>query len=246
MPIIIASTVLMIVCLIHAIKTGRTNPWLMVIVFLPLIGSLIYLFMELIPEMMTTRQAHSVKRGLQNVADPSREFRARKREVEMVGSADAKRGLAEEYMRRAMYADAADLYRSALTGMHTDDPVLLYGLARALLADGDGAGAQATLDALQACNPGFVSNEAHMTYARALESQGKNSEALDEYKALIRTFPGEEARCRYAQLLQKMGAGEEARAAFREVIRSLDGAPRHYRREQKEWGEIAKKNLAPS
>ena len=74
MPIIIASSVLMIVCLIHVIKTGRTNPWLMVIVFLPLIGSLIYLFMELIPDMMTTRQAHSVKRGLQDVADPNREF----------------------------------------------------------------------------------------------------------------------------------------------------------------------------
>ena len=244
MPIIIGSTVLMIVCLIHAIKTGRTNPWLMVIVFLPGIGSLIYLVMELIADMMTTRQAHSVKRGLANVTDPNREFRARKREVEMVGSVDAKRGLAEEYMRRSMYADAADLYRSALTGIHVDDPVLLYGLARAQLAQGDGAGAQATLDSLQAANPGFASNEAHMTYARALEAQGKNREALAEYRALIRTFPGEEARCRYGQLLQSTGALEEARAVFREVLRSLDGAPRHYRREQREWGEIAKKNLA--
>ena len=145
MPVVIVTSLLMIVCLIHAIKTGRTQPWLMVIVFLPLIGSLIYLFMELIPDMMTTRQAHSVKRGLQNVTDPNREYRARKREVEMVGSADAKRGLAEEYMRRGMYADAADLYRSALTGMHTDDPVLLYGLARAKFAQEDGAGQLARL-----------------------------------------------------------------------------------------------------
>jgi hypothetical protein len=234
----------MVVCLIHAIKTGRTNPWLMVIVFLPLIGSLIYLFMELIPDMMTTRQAHSVKRGLQKVADPNREFRARKREVERVGSVDAKRGLAEEYMERGMYSEAVDLYRNALTGIHKDDPVLLYGLARSQLASGDGAGAQASLDALQAANPGFASNDAHLTYARALEAQGKYAEALDEYNALIRTFPGEEARCRCAQLLQLMGARDEAHAMFREVLKSLDGAPRHYRREQREWGEIAKKSLA--
>ena len=243
MPIIIGSSVLMIVCLIHAIKTGRTQPWLMVIVFLPLIGSLIYLFMELIPDMMTTRQAHSVKRGIQNVADPNREYRARKREVEMVGSAEAKRGLAEEYLRRGMYADAADLYRSALTGIHKDDPVLLYGLARAQLAQDDGAGPQASLDALQAANPGYVSNEAHLLYARALEAQGKANEALDEYRALIRTFPGEEARCRYAQLLQRTGAISEAHAIFTQVLKSLDGAPRHYRREQREWGDIAKKAL---
>ena len=244
MPIIIISSVLMIVCLIHAIRTGRTQPWLMVIVFLPMIGSLIYLFMELIPDMMTTRQAHSVKRGLQNVADPNRDFRARKRDVEMVGTADAKRGLAEEYMRRQMYADAEELYRTALTGMHQDDPVLLYGLARAQLAQGNGAGAQANLDTLQATNPGYVSNEAHLTYARALELQGKDNDALEEYKALIRTFPGEEARCRYAQLLRRTGADEEARAMFTQVLKSLDGAPRHYRREQREWGDIAKKELA--
>lgn len=200
--------------------------------------------MELIPDLMTTRQAHSVKRGFEDITDRNREYRARKREVEKVGSADAKRGLAEEYMRRSMYADAADLYRSALTGMHKDDPVLLYGLARAQLADGDGAGAQATLDSLQAANPGYVSNDAHLTYARALEAQGKHREALEEYKTLIRTFPGEEARCRYAQLLHRTGAVDEARAMFREVLKSLEGAPRHYRREQREWGEIAKKNLA--
>jgi hypothetical protein len=242
-PIIIGSTVLMVVCLIHAIKTGRTNPWLMVIVFLPGIGSLIYLFMELISDMMTTRQANSVKRSLRNVADPNREFRARQRDVEMVGSVDAKRGLAEEYMARGMYSDAADLYRNTLTGVHKDDPVLLYGLARAQLADGDGACAQQTLDTLKAANPGFVSNDAHLTYARALEAQGKHGEALEEYKGLIRTFPGEEARCRCAQLLQRVGEADEARAMFHEVLKSLDGAPRHYRRGQRKWGEIAKKAL---
>ncbi len=244
MPIIIGTIVLELVCIVHVIKTGRAYPWIMVIVFLPFIGSIAYLIVELIPDLMTSRQVHGVKRGLQSVADPNREFRARMREVEMVGSADAKRGLAEEYMRRAMYPEAVELYRTALTGMHKDDPVLLFGLARAQLATGNGAGAQASLDLLQSANPGFVSNDAHMLYARALEAQGKYSEALDEYRSLKRTFPGEEARCRYAQLLRLTGATDEARAAFREVIKSLDGAPRHYRREQKEWSEVAERNLA--
>jgi len=243
-PIFIIIGVLEIVCIVHAVKTGRMYPWIMLILFLPLVGCLIYLFVELIPDVMTSRQAHSVRRGFQNVTNPNKDFKARMREVEMVGSADAKRGLAEEYMQRGMYSEAIELYRSTLTGMYKDDPVLLYGLARAQLANGDGFGAQASLDALQAANPGFVSNEAHMVYARALEAQGKFKEALDEYKALTRTFPGEEARCRYAQLLMHTGDKHEARAVFQEILKMLDGAPRHYRRDQKEWGEIAKRNLA--
>jgi hypothetical protein len=29
---------------VHAVKTGRTSPWLWIIVFVPLVGCLIYLF----------------------------------------------------------------------------------------------------------------------------------------------------------------------------------------------------------
>ena len=243
MPIIILTGVLDIVCIVHAIKTGRYYPWIMVILGLPVIGSVIYILLELGPDMMTTRQGNAVKRGFQNVTNPNKDFKARMREVEMVGSADAKRGLAEEYAHRGMYPDAIELYRSALTGMHKDDPVLLFGLARTQFASGDGFGAQATLDSLQTANPGWVSNDAHLLYARALEAQGKHTEALAEYKTLIRSFPGEEARCRYALLLRLTGATEDARVVFQEILKLLDGAPRHYRREQKEWGDIARQNL---
>jgi hypothetical protein len=44
-------------------------------------------------------------------------------------------------------------------------------------------------------------------------------------------------------MLQKTGAIDEARTVFREIVKSLDGAPRHYRRAQKEWGDIARAAL---
>jgi hypothetical protein len=101
------------------------------------------------------------------LANPNRDLKVAKREVELVGSADAKRKLAEEYILRGEYNDAIDLLRSALTGVHSDDPALLFALARALVATEDGAGAQAALDELQAANPKFVSADAHLLYARA-------------------------------------------------------------------------------
>jgi hypothetical protein len=161
----------------------------------------------------------------------------------MVGSVQAKRTLAEEYVARGRYHDAVALYEGLLVGQFKDDPALLMGLARAQLLDGDGAGAQASLDALQAADPKFQSEDGHLIYARALEMQGKNAEALEEYRKLSRYFAGEEARCRYAMLLQKTGATAEAREIFQQILKSLDGAPRHYRRAQKEWGDIAKAAL---
>ena len=235
--------VLLIVCVVHAIRTGRIFPWIYVIVFLPLIGSLIYIGMAILPELVGARRVRALGASVRDLADPHRGLREAHREAGLVGSVDAKRGLAEQYMARGHYADAEALYKDALQGQFQEDPALLLGLARAQFMSGDGAGAQASLDALQKADPSFVSGDAHLLYARALEMQGKDLEALEEYKKLARYFAGQEARARYGLLLKRLGHADEAHALFQEILRLLDGAPSRYRRAQREWGDIAKQNL---
>ena len=236
-------TALMVLCVVHAIRNGNVFPWIWIIVFLPGIGSLIYFFMEIVPEMTRSRQAARAASGLRQMADPGRSLREAHRAAEMVGSVDAKRALAEEYMSRGNYAGAAAIYQEAAQGQFRDDPALLHGLARAQFLNGDPAGAQASLDALQAADPNFASVDAHLLYARALEGQGKNDEALAEYRRLVGYSSGEEARARFGMLLEKMGQRDEARAVYQQIVKSLDGAPSRYRSAQKEWGDIARRGL---
>lgn len=239
----IVQIVLMVTCIVHMIRGGRNTVWAMVIIFLPLIGSLIYIAMEMVPDLLGSRGARQMSRGLQRVADPHRDLRAARREVELSGSVDARKNLAEQYVLRGQYGDAISLYEGSLVGQFANDPALLQGYARALFLNGDGAGAQAALDRLQAADPNFVSADAHLLYACALELQGKDSEALDEYARLVPYYPGEEARCRYGLLLAKAGDRARAKEMFQEVVRSVDGAPRHYRQAQREWAAIARKNI---
>jgi hypothetical protein len=178
------------------------------------------------------------------VLDPHRDYRQALRDAEMVGSVDAKRALAEQYIQRGQVGQGIALYESMLQQpMFKDDPVLLLGLARAQLQIGDGPAAQATLDSLQASDPNFQSAEAHMIYARALELQGKNDEALAEYRGLVRYASGEEARTRYAMLLEKTGNAEAAREIYTQIVKNLENAQRHYRGTEKEWGAIARAAL---
>src|SRR5262249_2831829 len=150
--------------------------------------------------------------GVRAAADPNRGFRQARRAVEMVGSVDAKRALAEEHMARGQYPEAVAIYEGALIGQFSDDPAPLQGLARARLLAGDGAGAQAALDSLQKSEPSLVGADEQLLYAQALEMQGKDAEALAQYRKVVPTFPGEEARCRCAMLMKKMGMQDEARA----------------------------------
>jgi hypothetical protein len=242
-PIGLISLALLVGCVVHMIRTNNVFPWIYIVVFLPSVGPLIYFFMVIVPGLTRSRTAQRMKSGAARAIDPNKDYRAAMREVEMVGSADAKRAFAEQLMQRGQYADAIEMYQNALQGQFATDTALLFGLARAQFMNGDGAGAQASLDAIQRADPKFQSEEAHLLYARALELQGRDEEAADEYKRLVPYFAGEEARTRYGQLLARMGRTEEAREMFMQVVKNLDGATSRYRSAQKEWGALARAAL---
>ena len=242
-PLALIPLALIVVCVVHAVRRGNIFPWIYVIVFLPGLGSVIYLAVEIVPELLRGGRAARVKSGAVAALDPNRSLRAAHRAAELVGSVDSKRVLAEQYIARGDYGDAVAIYRDAAQGQFKDDPALLMGLARALFLNNDPAGAQASLDALQAADPSFVSGDSHLLYARALEAQGKDAEALAEYRRLVPYFSGEEARARFALLLDKTGAHDEARAIYQQIVKLLDGAPARYQKAQKEWGDIARRGL---
>jgi hypothetical protein len=241
MSIVVLLTIaLQIACGVHAVRNGQFT-WVFIILFFPLLGCAIYAIVVLWPTLQ--HAGGKAQSEMTKVVDPDRAYRARQREAEMIGSADSKRALAEECIKRGDFAQAVALFESAATGLHADDPALLHGLARARFGNGDATGAQKALDDLQAANPGWNSPDAHLLYARALEAQGRIDEALSDYEALVQYFPGEEARCRYALLLQSQGRAPEARALFQTVVQSVDGAPKHYRRAQNDWLQLARRNL---
>jgi hypothetical protein len=228
----------------HVIRSGRSLLWLLPIIFLPVLGCIAYAAFALLPDAVGSQGARRFTDDVVNTVDPGRAYREKKREVEQVGSVDSKRALAEESIKRGFFKEAVDLYESAMTGpLGAQDTALLHGLARAKLLAGDGAGAETGFVALKAADPAAFSADAELDLARALALQDKNDAALAQYEKILPKFPGEEARCRYALLLQKLGDETRARRVFREILDSVKGAPGYYRRRQRQWVSIARKNV---
>jgi hypothetical protein len=242
----------------HLLRSGRSPVWLaalgligvtsFVMPGLSLLATfglwIAYLFVAVIPDFWNSRGMRAFKGNVAKATDPGRDYREKKRQAELVSSVDAKRELAEESLKRGLYAEAVDLYLSAMQGpLGEADPVLLKGLGRARLFSGDGAEAERLFLKMREIDPAAFDANVELDYARALELQGRNDEALRQYQAVANRFPGEEARTRYALLLEKSGRDAEAQALFREVIDSVKGAPRHYRSRQGEWDRIARQHL---
>jgi hypothetical protein len=247
MPIIyIVGIALSIPMIVHCIKTGRAYVWVFVMLAFPIIGSVVYLFVEVLPELRSSRGTRRAMRGLRNTLDPEGDLRRYENEMKVSGTAQAKQRYADELLRLGRAPEAASIYQTCLTGVFADDPKLLLGYAHARFASGDAAGARATLDELIAKNPEFKSPDGHMLYARALEAEGNLDKALSEYAALAQYYPGAEAGVRYARLLGQAGQEPLARQTLEGLLERAKYAPSHYRKAQREWLDEAEKQLRAS
>jgi hypothetical protein len=244
MPILVIAVILVQgFCLYHASQSGRAQHWIYILLLLPGLGSAAYFFVEILPELASTRRGRKVALDIGTVLDPDREYRERKQQVELSGTPAAKAALAEECARKGMFDDAAALYRSALTGLYADDPNLLLGFAKILNDKGDFAEAQRALDHLREKNPQFDSADGHLLYARTLEGQAKNDEALKEYEAVAAYFPGYEAKVRHALFVQKLGEASRAREMMEAVVKAYKQLPRHAQDLNRDWYNVARRNL---
>jgi hypothetical protein len=233
-----------VLCVTHVVRTGRPFWWIYLIIFAPLVGTIVYLGVEVLPGLYRGPTARQAAARVAKVVDPFRGVRDAWRRLEMSPTVQNKTALAQEYLAAGQPQDAVALYREALSGIHATDPALMLALARALFLLGDTAEVLATLERLREANPEYDSTQGHLLYAQSLEMEGRTAEALYEYAALAAYYPGQEARCRYALLLQMTGRVAEARDLFEEICKAIDYGPRHQYREQRQWYDLAKRELA--
>ena len=243
MPILGAVALLIQLCFAyHALKTGR-RWWIFVIMAFPVMGCVLYYFIEVFPSSREGRDARKAARAIARALDPDQGLRERVADLEGCGSVDNRVQLARECMEQRMYSDAAALYKSCLSGIYETDPDMRFGLASALLLNGELSEALNCAQRLRASHPGYRSAELGLMIARSLEGLERLDDALKEFGVLADTYPGEEGRWRYGALLKRLGRADAAQDVFRRMLRNAERLPQHYREAQKDWLDLARESV---
>lgn len=228
---------------IHAARTGRPYYWMFIIFFIPMMGIVAYVVIELLPGAANSSISRRAVGDAKRLVNPEGTYRELAERFDLTPTVENSRALADECLRLRRLDEAESLYRGALTGIHATDPILMLGLAQVQFAKDDPAACLNTLNDIRNANPNYQNANAHMLYARSLEASGRTDEALNEYQSLSQYFGGEEPRIRRALLLNKIGDAERARGVFAEVKRSVERSPSFSRRNQREWYRLAEQNL---
>jgi hypothetical protein len=220
MPIVGAIVVLIQFCFaFHVLKSGRPYWWIFIIMAFPVMGCVIYYFVEVFPGSREHRRANKVARNLARVLKPDAELKKRAEELEVCGSVDNKIALAVECMSHQMYGEAIRLYESCLQGPYAADGTILFGLARAAAEARDWDRAGPALYRLKTDAPKVRPLDVRLLQARFLEARGETDAALAMFRELIPIFVGLEARYRYGDLLLRLGKHEAAMEMFSQVVR---------------------------
>lgn len=233
-----------ILCAVHCVRGGRPQGWLMVIIFLPLLGSLAYFVMEVLPGLGQSREARAAKAAAVKAIDPEREVRAAREAVELADTAANRIGLADRLAELERWGEAVDHYRIGIGKVPRPERGPATRLAVALYEGGRAAEAREVLEGLPETESPSERDRADLLAAKVLEELGDDAAALAQYADVGERLPGGEAQCRQAGLLLRLGRRDEARAALEEVERRLKRVGKHERTREREMYEWAMRELA--
>lgn len=224
---------------VHAIRTGRPY-WIFILFFFPFVGSLVYLFVEYMPEVRAGRSGLSrVTKSVKKVLDPGAEIRRLEDLLTLTDTHDNRVALGRAYRQAGRLDDAIRMYESSLEGIYSDSPRALSELSAAYYLAGRLPEARATFEKLRRVRQ--PTYEELTLSGRIHEDAGELDAALRDYAAAAPGGAGAEARCRQALVLKKLGREAEAAKIFEDIVRHARLSPGHYRKAQKEWIDIAQR-----
>jgi len=238
MPFFGISAIIQLVCIIHAIRTGRNSYWIMIILFLPLLGAAAYVVMEVAPAYQGNRHVRTARAKVASALDPEREVRAARDALEIAETVANRIRLADALAILGRYGEALPLYQDALRKTPGGDRTISARLARALFEEGAFVEALALIDTIEPPRAQGELDRLALLRARVLAELGRKEEALALYADIVTRVAGEEARCRYAALLIDTGHKARALSVLEEVevrMKRLDRQQRAVEADMYAW-----------
>jgi len=230
--------VLQAICVIHCLRNRTSNNWIWLIVFLPLIGCLIYFFSEI----LTRSQVRNFQSGFGEIKSPSGSIKKLEDNLRFSDTFQNRVSLADAYLKNRQYEKAIELYESSLAGVFEENEYALAQLAIAYYEVKNYEGVIKTANKLYN-RPQFNRSVVHVYYAVALAATGHDEKAEQEFQKMNIQFSGFEARYYFAQFLVSRQREEDATIILLNIKDEFPRLSPVEKRENREWYNKAKDYL---
>jgi hypothetical protein len=219
--------ILQALALVHFIRRRPDTIWLWLIIFLGPLGALVYIAMEVLPDLGLLRQAYGAAGRRRRIA----QLEAIVLDNPAAGNYEE---LADLLLDEGQDARARACYDKAIAGRAGDlDP--LYRRAIAEIHLGDYAAAIQDLEAVTARDPKYDFNRAIALLAHAYAGAGRNDEADALFRRATEVSTLSETYYNYAVFLASQQRPAEAREWASRLLARKPTLPRYLQRRERPW-----------
>ena len=224
--------VLLAIAIVHFIRRRPETYWLYVILIGGSLGALIYIAVEVLPDLGLLRQSFKVFPR-----------RRRIRELEAIildnPSAGNYEELADLYLEEGRYRRARDCYDKSIS-VRTDSPDPFYRRGIAELELKDFAAAVPDLERVVSKDPAYDFHRAAGLLAHAYAKTGQPEKAEALFRQALQISTLSETYLNYADFLASQGRTAEAREWTKKVLAKKPTLPGYLRRRERPWFRRAK------
>jgi hypothetical protein len=215
------------IAVVHFIRRRPDNFWLLIIIMGGGIGALVYICVEVLPDLGMLRHSFQVF-----------SHRKRIRQLEMVvldnPSAGNYEELADLYLEQKKFAKAKECYDRAISS-RTDSPDPFYRRALCEMELNDFPAAVTDLEKVVSKDRNYDYQRAAglQAYAWSRNNQGEQASTL--FEKVTQTSTLSETQFNYAQFLAAQGKQAEAKEWAQRVISKKATMPRYLKRRERPW-----------
>ncbi len=204
---------LQVFCIYHVIKNRREYYWYFLILFLPVIGSLIYL----VTQVFNKRDLDKVQNEIVSVINPTKKVNDHRRQVEFADTFQNRINLADALYEIGDYKSGIGEYEIALKGNYTSDPGVVKKLLEGYYQTNEYQKVIFCAEHISKRSD-FKGSRSQFLYGLALEEEGKSEEAEKNLKPIDQRYSNYEERYTLAKFFLEKGKDAEAKEILSEII----------------------------
>ena len=227
-----------IYCAVHSYRRGTLNKWIWLIVFIPIVGSAIYLYSEI----LSNRRISTPKIDVASVINPGVKLKRLEDELRFTDTFANKIKLADAYLGAGQVDKAVLLYESSLTGAFVENEYVHAQLIIGYYEQGRYAEVVPLAKRLYKL-PNFARSKAHICYALALEKLGHDELAEKEFLAMKGRYSYFEQRYQYGLFLMRAERADDAYIIFTDMLNEEKHLSPVERKTSRIWFSKAKEEL---
>jgi hypothetical protein len=230
---------LQIYCGYHCYTNRNTYYWYFAIIFLPLIGCLVYLFVNVIQKGDVDKE----QQGLTAVINPTKKIRDLEKRFNFAETFENQVALADAYLEAEQFEKAIQNYKAALKDVFKEDFYVISKLQEAYYFSSEFNVSKEY--ALQIKNhPKFEKSKSSFLYALTLEKEGNIKDAEIRLKTFDAPYSRYQERLELAKFLIRNAKIAEARELLYEIVIESEGMSKTSYRQNRQLISKAKELLA--